>query len=179
MSTPVLSRRARPRRARFSARSRCDATAMSHPAVTAFVETPDPDTDARLTEHRLDPPLERSSEPGVETPRGTVGRGQLSVGLLEAAASALDDSSGPRSSTSPAVMTPGLVPKPELSSSRKLPSGQPLLAAFGGSATMSLQTFDRVTNERVATQSTTSMRFMETGLAFIAIAVALLLNLGR
>jgi len=55
---------------------------------------------------------------------------------------------------------------------------------------MSLNTFNRVTPfnrmhalDRAATPATVpspaSMRFMETGLAIVAIAVALLLNLGR
>jgi hypothetical protein len=51
--------------------------------------------------------------------------------------------------------------------------------AIGGSATMSLNTFDRAGVERGAAPSASSMRFMETGLALVAIAVALLLNLGR
>ena len=40
-------------------------------------------------------------------------------------------------------------------------------------------TFDQVTSERGAAPTASSMRLMETGLAFVAIVVALLLNLGR
>ena len=49
---------------------------------------------------------------------------------------------------------------------------------------MSLHTFERATFEGASAEpdaapSASSMRFMETGLAFVAILVALLLNLGR
>lgn len=60
----------------------------------------------------------------------------------------------------------------------------PTIVAIGGSGAMSLQTFEPstftpVTAEPVPAPSASSMRRMETGLAFIAILVALLLNLGR
>ena len=174
-------------------------------------ETRDPDTDARLTEHRLDPQLERTSEPGDETPRGTIGRGTLSVEARRTA-SALDDSSAqvagpvlghvplPNPFASPVAyalagnapasaavidaampnlsMQRGLLPAEPLSS-RELVSDQPTLVAIGGSGTMSLDSFRRVRHESYAAPSEASMRFMETGLALVAIAVALLLNLGR
>ena len=45
---------------------------------------------------------------------------------------------------------------------------------------MSLRTFDPIrSTEPGAAPLSHSMRFMETGLAFVAIVVALLLNLGR
>ena len=52
------------------------------------------------------------------------------------------------------------------------------LPAIGGSGTMSLTTLDRRTDS-AAGPTASSMRVMETGLALIAIVVALLLNLWR
>ena len=152
---------------RSASRARCDAAARWQRTAEATPETPDPDTDARLTEHRLDPPLDRQSEPGDETPRGTIGRGTLSVEARRTA-SALDDSS---------ALSNVLAPEPR--SSRELVSDQPSLVAIGGSGTMSLHTFRPIGDEPYEVPSASSMRFMETGLAFAAILVALLLNLGR
>ena len=53
------------------------------------------------------------------------------------------------------------------------------LAAIGGSGTMRLDTFDGFHQHPAAAPTASSMRVMETGLAFLAIVVALLLNLGR
>jgi len=143
-------------------------------------ETLDPDTDARLAEHRLDPALDQTTEPGDETPRGTIGRGQLSVEARRTA-SALDDSQGPdaiATSLARVLLPAQLLPTEPLASSG-LVSDQPTLAAIGGSGTMSLDTFRRAHREPYAAPSASSMRFMETGLAFVAIVVAVLLNFAR
>lgn len=58
-------------------------------------------------------------------------------------------------------------------------SNQPTLAAIGGSGTVRLETFDGLHQHPAAAPTVSSMRVMETGLAFLAIFVALLLNLGR
>jgi hypothetical protein len=110
---------------------------------------PDADTDARLTEHRLDPQLDQRSEQGDATPRGTIGRSQSSVEAGRTA-SALDDSSA-RAATS--IHVPAHAPVGAVA------AAPPAVQVIG--------------------PSDGSMRFMEAGLAFIAIAVALLLNLGR
>jgi hypothetical protein len=137
-----------------------------------LAETPDPDTDARLTEHRLDPPLDRNTEPGDETPRGTIGRGALSVEAWRTA-SALDDAPGFLRTFPVQVPT-------EPHSSRELVSDQPTLVAIGGSGTMNLRTTRRTPySAPYSAPSASSMRVMETGLALVAIAVALLLNIGR
>jgi hypothetical protein len=67
----------------------------------------------------------------------------------------------------------------ELSSSRELQSDPRTLVAIGGSATMSLPRFEQFPAEPTSAPSASSMRFMETALAFVALLVALLLNLGR
>lgn len=64
-------------------------------------------------------------------------------------------------------------------SSGELVSDQPTLMPIGGSGTMSLQSLQRARREPYAVPAAASMRVMETGLAIVAIAVALLLNLGR
>lgn len=169
MTALAGTRSLRTRRARrVRAHRGCDVGAMSHPTPMTTHETPDPDTDARLTEHRLVPPLERNDEPGNETPRGTIGRSQLGVEARRTV-STLDGFSGKFHKPTPA----------EPLSSRELVSDQATLVAIGGSGTMSLNTFRRARQAPYAEPSASSMRFMETGLALVAIAVALLLNLGR
>ena len=127
---------------------------------------------------------------GDETPRGTLGRGRLSV-EVGGITSALDDSSDPHFSGDHI----GVPNSAELLASRALLSEPSTMVTIGGSATMSLNTFNRVVpfNRMSAVSraanatspgadtapSPASMRFMETGLALVAIAVALLLNLGR
>jgi hypothetical protein len=186
--------------------------------------TGDPETSARLTEHRLEPPLDTVDEPGDETPRGTFGRGSLSV-EVQAKDPALDDSPNhipPRSSLMPLARLTALAaaatlplfargargnqisalrrnesrptpvvdtampitatPAPtanELSSSRELLSDPSTMVAIGGTAAMSLDAFGQTRQHSVEGPSPTSMRVMETGLALVAMAVALLLNLGR
>ena len=137
---------------------------------------PDPDTDAWLAEHRLEPTLDNIDEPGSETTRGTVGRGRMSVEAGRTA-SALDDASGidEASGVDDAAREP--TPSRVLLPDQRIPvaiGG----TATGGTATMSLNTFDRI-QRRPSAGPPSSMRVMETGLALIAIAVALLLNLGR
>lgn len=159
--------------------------------------TPDPDTVPRLTEHRIEPPLDKIGELGDETPRGTFGRGRLSVGVGDMTP-ALDDSLAvkpPESSLAPnTTPLPDSTPVPtsvEPLASRALLSEPSTMVTIGGSATMSLTTFNRAAPfhrmrdlDRAETApaihpSPASMRFMETGLALVAITVALLLNLGR
>jgi hypothetical protein len=155
---------------------RREAPARSRRAASITRAIRNLDTDARLTEHRLEPALDKIDEPGDETPRGTFGRGRLGV-EVGATTSALSDSLVPNSA--------------EPLAPRALLSEPPTLVTIGGSGTMSLNTFDRVSpfNRMQAVARTApapeavpspaSMRLMETGLAFVAIAVALLLNLGR
>ena len=158
MTLHARARRVRPRRApsaaparatsplpHRSACARCDAAARSYRAATTVADTTDADTDARLTEHRLDPQLDQRSERGDATSRGTVGRSRLSVEAGRTA-SALDDSSSPARMQAHAPIGAAA-------------AAQPALQVLG--------------------PSEVSMRFMETGLALVAIAVALLLNLGR
>lgn len=185
MATTDLSCRVRPRHAGLPVRTRagaaasaaariaaptagCDAAARSRRTAITISATPGPQTDAWLAEHRLDPLLAPAPELGDEQLRGTAGRGQLSVEAGRTA-SALDGSSALDGASAQ-------VPFPEL------PSDQPSLVAIGGSATMRLQTLNHLqqaTSDPGAAPSAHSMRVMETGLAFVAIVVALLLNLGR
>jgi len=190
-------RRPRPRRARAKARcgapeprgigTRCDAAARPGRATTTTGATPDDETDGWLTEHRLEPELEPNAEPGDERPRGTYGRGRLSVEAPKAA-SALDDSSGPLVDWHPSsqVVYPSPGNEPALAAvidADPGAAGDPrTLVAFGGITAMRLQTLDPLndlTPEAGPAPSAHSMRFMETGLAFIAIIVALLLNSAR
>jgi hypothetical protein len=117
--------------------------------------TLDPDTGGRLAKHRFGPALEPMGERGGPELRGTTGRSRLSV---ETGVSALDGYLG--------QLSEGVTP-----------TGTPL----GGSATMSLQTLNPLHGPGTSSEapSEISMRLMETGLAFVAIVVALLLNLGR
>lgn len=190
------SRRARHRRVRTTAR--CDAAARSHRTVSTLAETPDADTDGRLTEHRLESPLKLTGERGSETLRGTFGRGQLSVEARRTV-SALDDSSGPSAGRATALdprLLPGndagpaavsdaamhtvmrTLPAPERSPSRELlPDDPRTLVATRGVAAMSLNALDQAPGVPGSAPYAGSMRFMEAGLAFTSILVALLLSL--
>jgi hypothetical protein len=132
---------------------------------------PDPDTDAWLADHRFDARLDHTDERGSETTRGTFGRGRSSV---EAGwtASALDDVSGARDGAPNAARTD------VTANAASAASHSPTLA-IGGTTTMSLNMFERIQRQPAAAPAPSSMRIMETGLALVAIAVALLLNLGR
>ena len=179
-------RRVRSRRARLHAR--CDAAARPRRATAISAATPDPDTDAWLSEHRFGPRLDQAFERRDESPRGTAGRGQLSVEARRTA-STLDDSPGPKPGqpTAYPVARPGARQERGArgnTSRNERPQSavievQPSMVAIGGSTTMQLRTFPRLRREPDAPPSTASMRVMETGLALVAIAVALLLNLGR
>ena len=151
---------------------RCDAAARSRRRVETFRVTPDPETDLWLAGPSSDPSLDDNSERGGETTRGTTGRGQLSVEARRTA-SALDDSLAHDTHAQPGGNMPALaaVIGPAMPTANA--------TAIGGSAAMSLQTFDPTTPKPGAVPSAASMRVMETGLAFVAILVALLLNLGR
>ena len=164
--------------------------------------TPDPDTDAWLSGQRLEPTLERS-EHRDDKPQGTAGRGTLSVEARRTA-SALDGVSGevqPRAA-SPARVDARLYARNRAqrvergargNTSRNEPQqpavidtatpkvalDPPTMVAIGGSTTMQLNSFPRLRRHPADQPSASSMRVMETGLALVAIAVALLLNLGR
>lgn len=162
---PTLSHRHRaragtPRAAtprRGAAGAACDATAIPGRSTGTTAATPDRDTDHWLVEHGFDPSLDASAERGDETFRGTAGRGRLSVEARRTA-SALDDS-------------------PDRAITR---TTHPPVVAIGGSASLHLHPLDLArAGDAGPASSSRSMRGMEVGLALVAFAVALLLNLGR